>query len=153
MRLRPTGGATRSMRMRRDVRYVERKLREFTRPRKDDVLDISRIRNDVQRWVDAIPPGRVDDALYEDIDKLIDTYVADFLSGMRERHHAELAELGHLKGKVLRYLSPANDLMNDQKDIIEHLNMVVTHALDRLADAETPLTDPRHRAERRDDPQ
>lgn len=147
MRLKPTA-ATRSMSMRRDARYVERKLREMARrPRSDDVLDIDKVRHDVQRQVDAIAPERLTESVYEAIDKLVDNYVDEFLSRMRARHDEELSELDRLRIKINPYLSQANALMGDQKNVIGYFDMAVTHALDRLVDGETPLTDPRYRTE------
>lgn len=145
MRLKQTR-AMRSMSMGRDVRYVDKKLRELAAARDEEVLDIGKFRYEVQRWIADIRPEQVNDALYREIDKLVDGYVIEFLRRMRGRHHAELSQLGALKRKIMPHLELANVLLHDQEDLIGHLNGAVTHAMDRLADGESPLVDPRHLA-------
>jgi hypothetical protein len=138
--------AMQSVNMGRDVRYVDKKLRELAKSHTEEVLDINQFRYEVQRWIERIDPQRINDALYQDIDKLVDSYISEFLRRNRDRHHAELGELGALKRKIMPYLGHADVLLVDQKNRIGYLDGAVTHAMDRLTDGESPLVDPRHRA-------
>lgn len=141
MKLRPTVSITRSMS--RELRGIEKKLRELARSRNDEMLDIGEFQNDLHRQVDAIAPEHRDSSVYETIDKLIDAYLAEFQGRILKRHHEKLSELNRLETKLLPYLSQATALLDDQRAVIWYYDVAVANALDRIADPETPITDPR----------
>jgi hypothetical protein len=78
--------------------------------------------------------------------------VAEFLRRMRERHDDQLGRLDRLRIRVQPYLLQAKALMHDELSMLGYLDVAVVNAIDRLADPETPLTDPRGPEEPRERP-
>jgi hypothetical protein len=152
MKVKPAAKVTRSVSMRRDMRYVERALRELTKPQDDDVLDIAKVRYELERLIGAIPPDRMDASLYEAIDEFVDSHVAEFLRRMRERHDDQLGRLDRLRIKVVPYALQAKALIHNEVSVLRYLDAAVTNALDWVANPETPLRDPRVPDEPRERP-
>jgi hypothetical protein len=143
LKISPISAALKSVHMRRDMRHVESALAARGEPDDRDVLDMGKVRYDIDRLIGTMPFDRVDDSVYQMIDGLIDSYLADFLHRMRAEHDLRIGELDRLRIKVEPYLRQAKALMHDDLSLLGYLDAAVTNALDRVADPETPLIDTR----------
>ncbi len=128
-------------RLPRIIRRVERRLRGIHH-RPERRLDLSELRRELAVRVAALAPEQRGPAAVEVLDAYVDTYISDWLSGMRGRHSAVLNEIDLLEVHVSRAREMLLALHEDQSARLADLEGAVSHALERVTDPDAPSYEP-----------
>lgn len=129
--------------MRRDLKHTDRALAALSDPRPGDVLDVALVRAELARLIGPATPERATAEDRAAIDGFVDSYTADFLRAMQERHGARLGELDRLESRMIPYQRQLKLLLHDESTRLADLDAVIENVLDRLVDSEHPHYDPR----------
>jgi hypothetical protein len=120
-------------------------------PEPDLNHDLERLVDGIkQRLQAAVYAGTPDDKITEAIDQYIDSFISNWRGRMLSRHRHVLNRLDVLEVRVKPYLDRSDALHADDLSRLDHLDGAVSHALDRVADPDTPFMDPLPRQRRRD---
>lgn len=128
--------------MPREVRRVVKELRELSTPRTEEALDLTRARRELRELIGSLTSRAGAAEIYEAIDGYVDTYVAEFLRSMHEKHIARLGRLDELEIVVEPHRARAETFSSDAKGKLRAMDKVVANALDHLSDPEGPITEP-----------
>ncbi|MGX7826062.1 hypothetical protein ACTG9Q_13305 [Actinokineospora sp. 24-640] len=83
------------------------------------------------------------------MDAYLDTFVAKWLTDAKAHHDSVTVKLDLVAARVAAVVEVCRIRHDDQEDVLHDLEAAVSHALERLADPDTPFYEPVSRAERR----
>lgn len=139
-------------RMPRDLRKVMAELQSVhTEPEPDLVHDLSQLLDALRERIHAaVRAGNTEEQITQTIDAYVDTFISNWKGRMLSRHRQVLNRLDVLEVRVKPYLDRSDALHADDMSRLDHLDGAVSHALDRVADPDTPFMDPLPRQRRRE---
>jgi hypothetical protein len=135
----------RKPRSERIPRSIEQRLRDVQKQAAPDVT-VARLTKDIHQKVKSLQEGA--DAAAS-IDAYIQAHKTEWALRIKSRHNDLLTEIESLAGEAHALVVYRQILCEDQRDVMDDLDVAVAHALERVTDPDAPYHEPIRRSERR----
>jgi hypothetical protein len=133
---------TRSERIPRSIEQRLRRLRERATP---DIA-VEGLTTDIGQKVKSLEQG-IDPRT--SLNAYVMAHKAEWTLRIKARHNELLAEIGDLAVEAHALVEYRRILCEDQRDVIDDLDIAVSHALERVTDPDAPYHEPIRMSERR----
>ncbi|MCG8915212.1 hypothetical protein L6E12_05335 [Actinokineospora sp. PR83] len=126
-------------------RWIEQRVRDLGK-RAAPAIAVAGLTKDIGRKAEVFGHG-VDPAA--SIDAYVTAHKAEWALRVKAEHNELLAELGGVAAEAHALVAYRRVLCEDQRDLVDDLDVAVAHALERVTDPDAPYHEPIRRSERR----
>jgi hypothetical protein len=124
---------------------IEQRKRDLRKRAAPDIA-VAGLRKDIDRKVKSL--GREAEPA-PSINAYVQAHKAEWELQIKARHNELLADIGGLAAEVHGLVEYRRILCEDQRDVMDDLDVAVAHALERVTDPDAPYHEPIRRSERR----
>lgn len=142
MRDKSTLGPIQAAFMRRLLRTVDARLTDFHRQEAVDLWPAA-VESELKAIVAGLPSHCSAEELLPVLDRFIEMKAGELRLAVDRRYDRRLSELEELHGKVGPVRHRFLLLAQDEERRLDQMHAAVMHAMERLADIDAPLADPR----------